>query len=70
LFTVGFANQIPTGALLLISDQPMISDGIKTEKSDKAVTENFVAEHVLIGIESLKTIIENKETVKHLRFEW
>jgi len=70
LFTVGFANQIPTGALLLISDQPMISDGIKTEKSDQAVTENFVAEHVLIGIESLKTIIENKETVKHLRFEW
>jgi len=70
LFTVGFANQIPTGALLLISDQPMISDGIKTEKSDKAVTEKFVTEHVLIGIESLKTIIENKETVKHLRFEW
>jgi AMP nucleosidase len=70
LFTVGFANQIPTGALLLISDQPMISEGIKTEKSDLVVTKNFVEEHVLIGIESLKTIIENKETVKHLRFEW
>ncbi|MDR2691529.1 MAG: AMP nucleosidase [Dysgonamonadaceae bacterium] len=70
LFTVGFANQIPTGALLLISDQPMISEGIKTEKSDLAVTRNFVEEHVLIGIEALKTIIENKETVKHLRFEW
>jgi AMP nucleosidase len=70
LFTVGFANQIPTGALLLISDQPMISEGIKTEKSDIAVTQNFVEEHVLIGIESLQTIIENKETVKHLRFEW
>lgn len=70
LFTVGFANQIPTGALLLISDQPMISEGIKTEHSDKMVTQNFVEEHVLIGIESLKTIVENKETVKHLRFEW
>jgi AMP nucleosidase len=70
LFTVGFVNQIPTGALLLISDQPMISEGIKTEKSDMAVTRNFVKEHVLIGIEALKTIIENKETVKHLRFEW
>lgn len=70
LFTVGFANRIPTGALLLISDQPMISEGIKTEKSDLAVTRNFVEEHVRIGIESLKTIIENKETVKHLRFEW
>ena len=70
LFTVGFANRIPTGALLLISDQPMISEGIKTEMSDRTVTRNFVEEHVRIGIESLKTIIENKETVKHLRFEW
>jgi AMP nucleosidase len=70
LLTVGFANHIPTGALLLVSDQPMISEGIKTEKSDLHVTENFVEEHVYIGIESLKTIIENKETVKHLRFEW
>jgi AMP nucleosidase len=70
LFTVGFANQIPTGALLLVSDQPMISEGIKTEQSDQLVTKRFVEEHVHIGIESLKTIIENKETVKHLRFEW
>jgi AMP nucleosidase, putative len=70
LFTVGFANRIPTGALLLVSDQPMISEGIKTEKSDHLVTQNFVEEHVHIGIESLKTIIENNETVKHLRFEW
>lgn len=70
LFTVGFANHIPTGALLLVSDQPMISEGIKTDKSDALVTTNFVEEHVHIGIESLKTIIENKETVKHLRFEW
>ena len=68
LFTVGFANQIPTGALLLVSDQPMISEGIKTSKSDELVTNNFVEEHVHIGIESLKIIIEKKETVKHLRF--
>lgn len=70
LFTVGFANHIPTGAVLLVSDQPMISEGIKTEKSDELVTLNFVNEHVYIGINTLKTIIENKETVKHLRFEW
>ena len=70
LFTVGFTNHIPTGALLLVSDQPMISEGIKTEKSDNLVTENFVNEHVHIGIKTLKAIIDNKETVKHLRFEW
>ncbi|KAA6301697.1 MAG: AMP nucleosidase [Candidatus Ordinivivax streblomastigis] len=70
LFTVGFSNHIPTGALLLVSDQPMISEGIKTQKSDALVTNNFAEEQVHIGIEALKTIIENKETVKHLRFEW
>ena len=69
LFTCGFANQIPTGALLLVSDQPMISDGVKTEKSDSVVTKNFVEEHVIVGIESLMTLINNGETVKHLRFE-
>lgn len=70
LFTVGFANQIPTGALLLVSDQPMISEGIKTEKSDQIVTTNFVEDHVMTGIKSLRNIIDNKQTVKHLRFEW
>lgn len=68
LFTCGFANQIPTGALLLVSDQPMVAEGIKTEKSDTIVTQNFVEEHVMIGIKSLKTLINNGETVKHLRF--
>lgn len=69
LFVVGFANQIPTGALLLVSDQPMISTGVKTEASDKKITENFVHEHVLVGIDSLKMLIEKRTTVKHLRFE-
>ncbi|MDR1120786.1 MAG: AMP nucleosidase [Dysgonamonadaceae bacterium] len=70
LFSVGFANHIPTGALLLVSDQPMISEGIKTEQSDKIVTSKFAEQHVLIGINSLRAIIENNQTVKHLRFEW
>ena len=70
LFTVGFANQIPTGALLLVSDRPMISEGVKTSQSDEIVTVNYAKEHVLVGVESLKNIIDKKQTVKHLRFEW
>lgn len=69
IFMVGFHNQIPTGALLLVSDQPMISSGIKTEKSDKEVTEKYVREHMQIGITSLKKLEENNITVKHLRFD-
>jgi len=68
IFTVGFANGIPAGAVLLVSDQPMISSGIKTSKSDEEVTKKYVEAHVRIGIEALKEIKENKASVKHLRF--
>lgn len=68
IFTVGFVNEIPTGALLLVTDQPMIPEGIKTIESDLKVSRNFVEEHVKIGIESLKQLINNGVTVKHLRF--
>lgn len=70
LFSCGFANHIPTGALLLVSDQPMTPEGIKTEESDNLVTENFVNAHVNIGIESLRMIIDGKKTVRHLKFDW
>lgn len=70
IFTVGFFNEIPSGALLLVSDQPMTPDGIKTEASDKKVTNQFVESHLRIGIDSLKEIINNGLTVKHLRFEF
>ena len=68
IFTVGFYNKIPTGALLLVSDSPMIPEGVKTEASDKAVTENFVERHLKIGIDSLKQLINNGLTVRHLKF--
>jgi AMP nucleosidase len=68
IFLVGFANKIPTGALLLVSDQPMVPEGVKTAESDKKVTEEHVERHLKIGIDSLKQLINNGLTVKHLRF--
>ncbi len=68
IFVAAFKNQIPAGALLLVSDIPMIPDGVKTDKSDKKVTEEFVELHLRIGIDSLKQLINNGSTVKHLRF--
>lgn len=68
IFTVGFANEISTGALLLVSDQPMVPEGVKTSESDSKVTKHFVDQHLKIGIESLKQLINNGNTVKHLRF--
>ncbi len=68
IFTVGFYNKIPTGALLLVSDQPMVPEGVKTEKSDVLVTQVFVEKHLNIGINSLKQLQNNGLTVRHLRF--
>ena len=68
IFSVGFYNRIPTGALLLVSDQPMVPEGVKTEISDIKVTGSFAEAHLKIGIESLKQLINNGLTVKHLRF--
>ena len=68
IFTVGFANEIPAGALLLVSDQPMISTGVKTSNSDKVVTNLFVEDHIKIGIESLQELRNDGRSVKHLRF--
>ena len=68
IFITGFANRIPTGALMLVSDQPMIPEGVKTSASDKKVTEMYVHDHLKIGIQSLKVLQNNGLTVKHLRF--
>lgn len=68
IFITGFYNHIPTGALLLVSDQPMVPEGVKTADSDKSVTGAFVEKHLNIGIDSLKQLINNGNTVKHLKF--
>ncbi|MCS6934667.1 MAG: AMP nucleosidase [Chitinophagales bacterium] len=68
IFITAFKNEIPAGALLLVSDQPMIPQGVKTEAGDARVTAEFVELHLKIGIDSLKQLINNGLTVKHLRF--
>jgi AMP nucleosidase len=69
IFSVGFVNAIPHGALLLVSDNPMTPDGVKTADSDKKITANFVQNHLEIGIDSLLELASSGESVKHLRFE-
>ncbi len=69
LFTTAFSNSIPVGALLLVSDQPMIPEGVKTDESDKLVSKKFLRKHIRIGIDSLNEISNNGKTVRHLRFE-
>ena len=68
LFIVGFHNKIPTGALLLVTDQPMIPDGVKTEAKDKENSRLFDKRHVEVGIESLQQLINRGDTIRHLKF--
>jgi len=68
IFMTGFYNEIPTGALLLVSDQPMTPEGIKTAESDELVDAEYVTSHLRIGIDSLKQLINKGLTVKHLKF--
>lgn len=68
IFMTGFFNEIPTGALLLVSDQPMVPEGVKTLESDRIVDSNYVEDHLKIGVGALKQLINQGVTVKHLRF--
>jgi AMP nucleosidase len=68
LFIVGLVNEIPRGALLLVSDIPMIPEGVKTEESDKVVTEKFSKLHLDIGIEAMTEIGEKGEQIKHYKY--
>jgi AMP nucleosidase len=69
IFIVGFANHIPKGALLLVSDNPMTPEGVKTSRSDRSVSEKYVRAHLEVGIDSLVELRDSGESVKHLRFE-
>jgi AMP nucleosidase len=68
IFTTAFANEIAAGAILLVSDEPMTPEGVKTGASDSKVDKDFVNAHLRIGIDSLKQLINKGLTVKHLKF--
>jgi AMP nucleosidase len=68
IFIVGHYNNISRGALLLVSDVPITPDGVKTEESDRKVTEEWVTVHLEIGIEAMTEIGERGEKIKHFRY--
>lgn len=70
LFTVGYANRIPVGALLMISDTPMTPEGVKTEESDLRVSKDFMRQHLDLGIDTLRNICEGRPQLKNIRFDW
>lgn len=70
LFSVGFYDHVPIGALLLVSDNPMVPEGIKTIQSDNMVTQEYARTHVSMGIKALQEIMYGANTIRHLKFDW
>jgi len=68
IFIAGYTNQLVRGALLLVSDLPMVPEGVKTSESDELITQNFVDLHLQIGIEAMTDIQEKGEVIKHFTF--
>jgi AMP nucleosidase len=69
IYVVGFVNRMPKGALLLVSDNPMTPEGVKTSKSDLAVTEMYVRRHLEVGVSALQELRDYGTSIRHLRFE-
>lgn len=68
-FVVSFVNGIPHGAVLLVSDNPMTPEGVKTSSGDDKVTTNYAQKHLMIGVESLLELKNSGGSVKHMKFE-
>jgi AMP nucleosidase len=68
LFVVGLSNEISRGALLLVSDVPVTPEGVKTEESDRKVTNDFVDLHLEIGIRAMTELGAKGEPIKHFRY--
>ena len=68
LFITGFSNGINRGSLLLVSDTPMIPEGVKTEESNREITLKYVDLHINFGIEAMTRIGKEGETIKHFTY--
>ncbi len=68
LFVVGHYNQIPRGALLLVSDVPLTPEGVKTEESDELVTQQWTEKHLQIGIDAMSGMAEGCEQIRHFKY--
>ncbi|MEZ5315521.1 MAG: AMP nucleosidase [Chlamydiales bacterium] len=62
LFAAGYRRKLPLGALLLISDLPLIRDGIKTKQSAKHIFDTYTSDHLEKGV---RTIYLMKKMLKH-----
>ncbi len=64
LFTVGYARQVPVGALMLISDKPLEPEGVKTPETSRKLFREHSREHVEIGLGALRRLRDKEEVAQ------
>lgn len=62
LFAASYRRKLPLGGLLLISDLPLLKDGIKTKQSSKMIFETYTTDHLEKGVRTIQLV---KEMLKH-----
>lgn len=56
IFSVGYALNVPTSALMLVSDLPLKKGGIKSKDSAQEVFQTYTEQHLDIGIKIIEEI--------------
>ena len=71
LFAVAYALNVPIGAIMLISDLPLVKGGIKSKESAREVFHTYTVTHLQLGIKAMEQVkLSHVEKKKRLRSEW
>jgi AMP nucleosidase len=62
VFAVGYALNVPTGALMLVSDLPLRKGGIKSKSSAKDIFHSYTDIHLKMGVRVCEEIARRKES--------
>lgn len=69
LFSCASFNRMVMGALLLVSDSPMLPEGVKTTESDRKVTAEYAHVHVRVGMEALRMVAAGAAMQDGMKYE-
>lgn len=69
LFSCASFDRMVMGALLLVSDNPMVPEGVKTTESDHQVNANYAPTHIKVGIQALRMVAAGAAKQDCLKYE-
>lgn len=64
IFSVGYALNVPTGALMLVSDMPLRKGGIKSKDSAQDIFQTYTEKHLDIGMKVINKCTEASSPIQ------